>query len=1021
MLNLEAEISALQARLATDKSALASDQAALNKSLESEIPDQTTAAISAYGKAAAHTPGAPSLATASSNLQSATFNEEVLTYEQANGGDCWVPGSSKWQADAQRLLDDPDTLETVRDEVAARHLGSLAGNGLNPQHFAAQEWAGETVALAELQDPQSADGASGSALTLAQKKQGEEQSASILSNSLTVEFPKSGIDPVLARAALFDNGYVTTLGHEITGTMQAISVSPNETTADGIGYLYHVVGGGTFDPQLATALIATAAPTLQQYLQEQSSASKDQASQAFVFTAGLYGVLNDAQQAGVPGAGKLAGQLAQWSYAAADATDAAASFDGRGFSPLDNLLSEVLTKTQQQHVAPDMLHAWQTLSQKATSTGEGTDNVLAWYRFQTSLDGNAQLKVRPPIKSTPDGTAPGMSSDEVQTTYGNAVYVLSEEQQAGTLPAGVNPLELAAVQTQMTAGFGGQGDQVALARAMIGTQQQGLDAAWEQKNSKSNELMPVDYLSTQASATVLGMGPDIGLGGKTWSDAVNQAERGMQASQSNAPSSSVIAATNSAYTKLTAAEAAGNKTAIASAEEGWHKALIHELESVYGKRFSGDSLISNSENGNWAYLAEVQVVSDHESSTAMAQAVSSGLQASEIIQLGLDGGQSPQASVFSLDSQLASLQQPGADPGGAITQSVLSDARVSSLIAGQVSAATTGKVSDPAAALAHEAEVLEPYESQDPGGVVSGQIVSGVVGSTLTQQIVANAKSAAAHTHDPLATAAPLMEAAQLSPTLTLAVYHAFDIPASSPGKDAPNELMVAAGSVHSAADYRDLAIIYGTLPDNPGTVGVASQVKQAQQVKAGLIGAFGAELSQKNSPAAQNIKSWIPASFSGTDSASAWLANDLTSGYQYEQGGKTITVGKLGGADLVTTIKGALYQATGGSSGNSSVTSGDSTVNMAAAASADGTTMQLFTSKDALVSYVAQAYGLRPISAVGGISTYDPNAVVFGQTTLGQIVTGLMKQAGVSNVDAANPIVLDAAPVTVSRATISA
>ena len=1016
MLNLEAEIGALQARLATDKSALANDHAALNKSLASEIPDATTAAISAYGKAAAHTPGAPSLATASSNLQSATFNEEVLTYEQANGGDCWVPGSSQWQADAQKLLAAPDTLDTVRDEVAARHMASLAGNGLDPQHFAAQEWAGETVALAELQDPQSADGASGSSLTLAQKKQGEEQAASILSNSLTVEMPKSGVDPSLARAALFDNGYVATLGHEITGTMQAISASPNDTTADGIGYLYHIVGSGTFDTQLATALIAAAAPTLQKYLQEQSSASKDQASQAFVFTAGLYGVLIDAQTGGVPGAGKLAGELAQWSYAAADATNAQASFNGRGTSPLDNLLSEVLTKTQQQRVASNMLYAWQTLSQKATSTGARTDNVLAWYRFQTSLDGNAQLKARPPIKSVLGSTVPGMSSDEVRTTYDNAVNVLATEQQAGTLPAGANPLALAAVQTQMTAGFGGKGDQVALARAMIGTQQQGLDAAWEQKNSQSNELMPVDYFSSQADAAVLGMGSDIGLGGKSWSDAVNQAEHGMQASLPDAPGSPVIAATNCAYTKLTAAEASGNKPAIASAEEGWHKALIQELESVYGNQFSGDSLISNSENGNWAYLAEVQVVCDHDSSTAMAQAVSTGLQASEIVQLSVDGGQAPQESVFSLDSQLASLQQPGADPGGAITQAVLGDARVGSLIAGQVSSATTGKASDPAAALAHEAQVLEPYESQDPGGVVAGQILEGALGSTLTQQILANAKSAAAHTHDPLAAAAPLIEAAQLSPSLTLAVYHAFDIQASSAGKGATNELMVAAGSVHSAADYRDLAIVYGALPDNPGTVGVASQVKQAQQLKAGLIGAFGAELSHKNSSAAQNIRSWIPASFSGTDSASAWLSNDLTSGYQYEQGGKTITVGKLGSADLVTTIKGALYQATGGSSGNSSVTSGDSTVNMAAAASADGTTMQLFTSKEALASYVAQAYGLRPTSDVGGNSTYDSSAVVFGQTTLGQIVTGLMKQAGVNTVDAADPIVLGAAPVTVGE-----
>ena len=1026
ILRLEGEIRSLQSQLTANERTLSQAKKELNHFLTVEIPKQTSHAIQVYGKAAAHAPGSPSLTTAATNLQSAGFDQEVFIYEQTHGGQYWLPGSAQWKHDASALLGNPDALHTSQDVVMEQFQGDLRGSGVTVPQFGAQLWAGAAVAQAQLSDPASSAGSQAS----------EKTALTVLSTWLAGldNGQSGGIDPQLGRQALFDNTYVSsTLGQQIARTMRGLS-GKAQTQSAGLGYLYQLLGNkdSHVDPQVVTVIVQALSPTLRQELEGLSGASTDQATQGYVYVAGLYYVLLNAQQAGVAGAGTLAQQLAQWSYNSVDSTNANAPAGGRGVgfgdSNLDDVLTGnaltrapgLLTKIQQENVAPNLLYEWQQLASRQVNSwnsqhhyGPGPDAGLAWIRFQEGLDG--VLKAQPLVGKSPlTPPVPGLSPDQVHSTYDTDLQVV---QQSGDVPAGVNPLALAGIQTLMTSGFGGAADEGSLARSMIGAEQQQVDQQWRQQNGSQAGLMPVDALTGVAGTEVLGLGRQLGLGGKSWSKAVSQAEHGMEATPPNAPSVTSINNTNTAYQKLQKALASGNQGAIAVAQAGWDEALSLELQSVYGNRFSGTTLVNDDEDSDWYYLAQTQVLLDHDGSAGMIKAVSIGLQVSAIVESSMGAGLSPQQKIASLDMDLAALQAPGADPGGAISRAVLDDARVRSLIAAQVAAATSGKSSNPTEVLKTAAGVLAYFEENDPSGPAARQIVSGVLDSPVIRAILAKVHGEAAHSPDVLKLAAPLVQAAQLSPSLTLAVFDAFNLPvnAGKPAKNDANTLVVAARSVRSAADFRALAIIYGALPDNPQVVGVPSQVTAGQQAKIALIGSFRTELGQPKSVAAQNLGSWIGASFDGPSSAPAWFAADLLNGYQYEQGDHSHTVGQVSNPALITTLKKALYQPTGGS-GNSSSGGFMSPVDMSAAASADGTTLQAFSSETALIDYVAQAYGLGPSSAAGASASYDLKTVVFGNTTLGQIIAGLQRQAGITSPSADSPIVLQAAPVMIGE-----
>ena len=185
VIQLESEIKALQAQLEADEAAANKAQDALNEALKAQLQNQTTQALDNYGAAAAHAPGSLDMTTATTQLQTSLFNQEVMLWEQQHGGKLAVPGSRAWQRDAHALLSDPHTLRTTRAAVALRNRGQAAAHGLDLQHFGAQEWAGEAIAAAQLQDPQSANGSTGVCPTLEEKSQGEQGAVVSLSQSLT--------------------------------------------------------------------------------------------------------------------------------------------------------------------------------------------------------------------------------------------------------------------------------------------------------------------------------------------------------------------------------------------------------------------------------------------------------------------------------------------------------------------------------------------------------------------------------------------------------------------------------------------------------------------------------------------------------------------------------------------------------------------------------------------------------------------------------------------------------------------
>src|SRR5215469_2523894 len=990
---------------------------------ERQLPQRTAHAIAALGQTA---PNSRARASAMSALATDGFDQEVMTYQASQHEGYAAPGSTQWSTDAQNLLNDQSALLAARDAVAVAQVRQLAAHGLNLRQFGAELWAGETVAQAQLRQQQDENpplvctpNGSEALSPLERQKQGEWDALTSLSESLS-NLSSSGVEPSLARQALMANSYVGALAGEINKTMQAVAAGKGATSANAIGFLEQTVQSSSVDPQLAARVVSASAQTLRRSLNDQSAASATQAAQAFVSTARIYYVMLMAAQASVPGARALATEINQWSYTAANNTNSTITVSrfSSSPSPLEQMLQQVLTTAQQQKVPANLLHDWVSLAQtpgRLQAVNNGLQqNASAWVTFQQSLDANRELARQPlPRVTSLTAPSPAQTPDQVHATYDQALMGLEHN---GGLPSTVDPAAAAAAQTMMSPGYvGDAADAVALARAMIAGETQQLDAVWLQQHAGEGLTTPVDFLTTQAAAQVSSLGI-------VSSSALQQGLRGMEAPLPTAPSQTVIARTTSAYEALEAAKASGSQHAVAIAQQAMNEAIANELLSVYSGQFAGNALLTNDENSDWRVLAEEQVARDHADDPQLSATLPALLEAGEITQASINP-HDDQQSIAALDASLAPLQRSAADPRNAITQAVLNDARVRDLISRQISAATAGANADkPTAALAHEAAFIAPYEQTDPNGPVAQQIVEGTVAAAVTQRILGTAgRAATAPNQDPLGVAAPLMQAAQASPTLALAVFNAFNLPdRSHTGAPAENALISAAGDLHDATDYRDAAIIYAALPDDPQVVGVAAQLQQAQAAKAAMLTAVSAQFAQPHDVGARNIRSWIRASFNGPNSAPDWLAQDLADGYEYQQAGSIKSVGPLKNQRLASTINAALYQS---SSNNRVSTATPPSPDLIGRQNADGLTLQQFSSRSALASYVGAADGLRPTSGAGAGATYSLNTVVYGSTTLGEVIDDIEHQAvgAKTKLTASAPVVLQAVPVEVNGQLVSA
>jgi hypothetical protein len=965
-------------------------------------------------------------------LETNGFDQEVRIYEHTKGRGYASPGSAQWNIDAQSLLNDPSALIAARDAVAAAHAPQLAALGLNMRQLGADLWVGETVAQAKLtqqhdDNPPPVCTANGSDTLLSpmeRQKQGEWDTLTWLSDALN-NLTSSGVDPTLARQTLMANGYVASLAGQINKTMQAVAASKGNTTADGITFLDDTVRSSSIDPQLATLIVGASATTLQRYLKDQSKANAVQAAQAFVSTAGIYYALQTAGRASVQGAAGVAENIERWSYGAANETSSIPTPAGRyllGPSPLEQMLQQVLSTAQQQKVAPNLFYGWVGMARPqaewvAVSTGPQPN---PWATFRQSL--NTQLAHRPLPSATPlTQPSPVQTPDQVHENYDRA---LTRLEQNGGLPSNIEPAAAAAAQTMIAPGYVAA-RAPALARAMIAGESGQLDAAWLAQHPEQGLTMPVDFFTAQAAEQLarLHMVP---------STAIQQALRSTEAPLPTAPSSAAIARTTSAFAALERAKASGDQNTIATAQQAMNQAIANELLSVYSGQFAGNALLTNDENSDWRVLAEEQVARDHADDPQLASQLPALLEAGEITQTSIDPGKDPQ-SVAALDASLAPFQQPGGDPGNAIAEAVLNDARVRDLITRQIMAATAGiRVSATttklAQALAHEAALIAPYELSDPNGPVARQIVQGTVAAPITQQLLRAAQALAlgpgaaerqkathakARPYEPLPIAAPLMQAAENSPTLTLAVFNALNDPG---GSHPANALLKAAGNPGNASEYRDAAIVYAALPDDPQVDGVAVQLPQAQADKSTILTAFGHEL-RTSQFAARDVRSWIRDSFIGPNSAPDWLAQDLVEGYH----GSIKNVPGLTSQRLVSAINAALYQTP---SSNQTTSATPPSPDFAGRQNTDGLTLQEFSSDRAFDDYVAAAYGARPMSGSGATATYNLSTKVYGDVTLATVIGNIKRQAGVgvkTPLTSAKSMVLQAMPVEFNGQLVSA
>jgi hypothetical protein len=366
--------------------------AAALKGAEQQLPQQTSQAIAAVVRAAKQGP-------ALSRLETATFNEEVLNYEKMQPHPRYeVPWSAPWRTDAQAMLANPAALQAVRATLAAAHKQQLGTKGVDEPHFEAALWAGETVAGAKL----------------AQRQGGYAQAVGTLAAALSdpnADAANSGInlglDPKLARQVLRANSYVIGLPLAINRRMR------ESGSTGGIPFLAGIVSSAAADPQLATTIVRASTSTLRSDLNTQSSVNLDQAAGTYVALATIYFVMKQAGQTGdAPDAAKLADQLAQWSYAALNATNDTPEINDHtggviGPGPRDLVLQAIVSQAQQQHVAGNLFQAW---LQQARSPGgplaqPANDADPGWSTFVQSIRGDRQLASRP-LNSTPLRAAP---------------------------------------------------------------------------------------------------------------------------------------------------------------------------------------------------------------------------------------------------------------------------------------------------------------------------------------------------------------------------------------------------------------------------------------------------------------------------------------------------------------------------------------------------------------------------------------------------------------------------------------
>jgi hypothetical protein len=944
------------------------------------LPQQTSRAIAAVVGAKMLAPAAR--ARALSGLETATFNEQVLSYEQTLPALTYeVPGSAAWRKDAAALLGSPTALGAARAAVMATHHQDLAKNGLDLPHFEAALWGGETVEEAKLVQRQGGYAQAVSTLATAFFDPNADAANSGLN---------TGLDPTLAREALTANSYVV-------GLPSAVATAAN-SAAGGISFLAGVVSSASAAPWLATQIVHAAKSTLQSNIEAQSSADPEKAASSYVALAQIYLLMKQV------GAAALADQVARWSFAAISETSNTADINlhtGAVIGPglRDQVLQAIVSQAGQRHVAGNLFHTWLSLDGQPTKAVNEADP--GWSAFRASVSGDPHLASRP-LSSTPLRAAP--------TAQG-----LTQALQA-KLGAGQSLSEaITATRAQMAVEYSnppGDRNETLLAEAALA-----LTGANNLNSYARDPIAANDPVSRAARqiAQLNVFDPEV----------LQRAAKTMTATRTP----DAVALQREAGRASTALQTweddqAAKRSApvLGRDEQAYHAALAAELNAATGE--TGSAWLNNPVDVDQVWKAEQGVTVIN-----LAALKHSGNQ--RAFQIALNNLQNSFAAVAILADVSATRRRSntaqaaaeltndlsGLDRSDPLFQEVLGDGSMQALQAAALKDIVDagGPAAKPEARLAKEAKVLAAYEGtvQQPG-VLYASLLHAVEASpqtrTLFDEVTPHSLTGQGNADQKLAQVAAVLNPLWADPDLAAALYQA-KFAGSGKAGGVPDWIANASSSGDQQIFFADLGQIYSDIGGAQSAQG--EQLRHALEARMNGGDPLGM-LVNTDGPAGARF---------GTG---RWVREDGLD--QVKADGQPMQlyqdiIDEAPRSAASEEIEGETSYTTGGAAPPKPInTAGTDPVGLLGL---DG--LSAVTTKAELINELGQVEGLHPVRLPqtapeqtgltdGQYAEYNLNQTVFGSTTLGDIVNSVLSASGGTGVSAQTPVVLAALPMSFRR-----
>ncbi|HEV2674775.1 MAG TPA: SAM-dependent methyltransferase [Aliidongia sp.] len=931
-----------------------------------------------------------------------------------------------WRQQQQKLLDDPIALNSAQTWAAQTHAADLDPATLAPQLQAASIVANGQVQQQAVRAGQDSD----------QKGQqaGIEAISGTGGSSKPIWMPENGapspaappsIDtkgPSLKGAsrqvydAVLGNSWTTNLAHQVSATMKGHKVQGVPPGVWGTKYLSQVTQNA--DPQVAAVIVQAAMPTLRSYLQDPAESG---AALVDVAVGEIYRTLeNAAPTAAVADPTALNAQIA--------------SLAANHLNPADPDI--LVPAIQSGKLSPDLYEA---VLPKDNSNPDS--QPLAIEAMAQALKGTHQPPVPKPVPlpDTNQATASTTAAARAAAVQKYAALITQAydalKGQLKSLPPGIDPWALAVTRVRQDTGAGNpaqsyqSADEPWLAQATVLARQQA-----EHPSGAVGKQSP-NQVTQEVMTEVDGMGM---FSPKAISAGTASLIAPMPTPlDRNSKLAAKSAATSQAWAKLAQAKDSGSAARIAAAATSYHDALTSELLAVYPELLP-QSLLNESGYQNWLQYAEAQVWANHQGRPRLQQSLTVDLPVVEF-KSQVTGSGSTATQAGNLVALLAELKNvPQTDK---IRKALLADGGIQSLISAAASGITskvqmtgTGANRSPTFAVTTLANQLSLYDAIDP----ANPITQAVMGAPDTKRLVAQAVATG---QSGLAGAASIMQAAAQSGTVQTLLYQ--QIQAS---------VLANLAHLNGVGDLKNAGLLFRFLPQT------SDQTYQVPYLKASMaaLGAnlraapggpampspaapnlFGAKIGQ-TSPVGLSPFAAQPLSTSAASARQAQIAgwiddaapsspelfHAMVTGLRDPEAGRVLLAGLAGSSPLVATIDKATDQALPSAKKTASTLDPNSEL-LLQQQQIDGLAARTVTTPAQLMNAVGAAYGLPaaaptaadlPAVQAGTFSAYDPNAVVFGQTSLRQLTGILAATAGGPGAPSADrPVTLQALPLVVA------